>query len=202
MREAAKAQIDMKNRMMAVIGVQPDLPAVISPRVELPVISTYENLPIIEDKTQHSPNQDFLRSFRSSTSNRGGSTPKRSKPRRSTKTPTMHRPRMSSDSRTVRSVHTGFPKVQRRPLGDLGLDGRNKCLPSSTHHGGKFGDDDEPSTLGKAESDDHLHGADEMGDLSFGDSDIFASTDHQRENKDKLSLGKDIYDETTADFYS
>ena len=202
MREAAAAQVDMRNRMMAVIGVQPGLPALMSPQVELPVVGTYENLPITEDQIPHSPTQDFLRAFGSSTSTRNGPTPKRSKPRRSTKTPTMQQSRILSGSRTVKSAHMDFPQLQRQPLTDLGFDGRNKCLPSSTHRGDKFGDGDEPPILGQSEADDHIHAADGVGDLSFGDSDIFASTDHQRENKNSLSTGRDIYDETTADFCS
>ncbi|KAL9121926.1 MAG: hypothetical protein Q9187_001518 [Circinaria calcarea] len=201
-RESAEAQIDMKNRMMAAIGVQPGLSTAERPQVQVPLVNASEKSPFVEDQIQQSPTQDLLRSFAPSVSSRSGSTPKRSKPRRSMKTPIMQQSRVSMGHNTVRGARGDCPRSQRQPLKDLGFDGQNKSMPSPNQLASKFGDDNGPSTPGEVGRDGHIYDADGLGDLSFEDSNVFASTDHRREDKNGCSADRDIYDETTADFGS
>ena len=149
--------------------------------------------PIENEACKQSSASDIQASFGSSSSSRSGPTPKRAKPRRSTRTPNVPQPKIAVGRKSVKLFDESDPRSKRsQPLRELPLIGQPNLRPPSSYesHRGKvrIGDENEPIR------------PNDMNQSSFADSDIFESTNQRNFGELHSTARQGIYDETTIDF--
>ena len=153
MKELTHAQ-DLRTKVMAVIGVLPDqlIPTRTKPRPAKRIDQT--DVRVAEDLSPDNPSE-YHESFGSSTSSRSGPTPKRSKPRRSSKPSATQQPRIGADFKTPKRVHGHMHKPAPAPAQEINLSSQDK-------------------------ENNMISETFDMDDLSFRNSDIFTSTDQEQ----------------------
>jgi len=197
-REFAEAQ-DLSSKLMAVMGFKTEQSVPLpSNTVNSDTSEISVDTPIGQQATRRERTTHSTQSFGSSTSSRSGPTPKRTRPRRITKTLSMSQTRINLGAKTVKTAHNNMSRSPRHPLKDLGVGMHNKSPVKTQRHGPSKGQQ-EPSSNG-IDMEDRYDAVMEIGDLSFGGSDIFTSTEKQLPPTPHEHTHLDVDEETTADF--
>lgn len=197
-REFAEAQ-DLSTKLMTVMGLKTEQPPALAQGLAK---SGFRNIFVDSpDAHQGSRRQTATApapSFESSTSSKSGPTPKRTRPRRTTRSPTMHQTKISTVAKTVKTAHDTTSRSTRQPLKDLSVSLYNRSPVRTQEHGlGKPQQERDYSWVaGKHHGDE----ATELGDLSFGGSDLFASTEKECSSTRDERRPSQLLDESTADF--
>lgn len=197
-KEFAEAQ-DLSTKLMAVMGLKPDQASAHSYN---PATSSLKDIFVDSPKSQHGSRRQTTtatsQSFESSTSSKSGPTPKRTRPRRSTRTLSMQQAKIDLGTKTVKTAHDTTSRSSREPLKDLSVSVHNKSPVRTQRHG-----------FGKPQPEPHHHWTDgkdqgdeamEDDDPSFGGSDIFTSTEKEQALAWDDQGHSQVYEESTADF--
>ncbi len=197
-REFAEAQ-DLSTKLMAVMGFKTEQPPALTHGPEKS--GSRDIFVDSPDAYQGSRRQTATApapSFESSTSSKSGPTPKRTRPRRTTRTPSMHQTKISTDAITVKTAHDTASRSTRQPLKDLSVSISNRSPVRTQQHGlGKLRQEREYSWV---DGKNHVDEVMELGDLSFGGSDLFASTEKECSSAPDEQGHLQLHDESTADF--
>lgn len=194
-KEFAEAQ-ELSTKLMAVMGLKTEQTSAL---VHNPARSSIKDIfidsPVTQRDSRGQTTTASAPSIESSTSSKSGPTPKRTRPRRTTRTPSMHRTKIDIGANTVKTAHD---TTSRPPLTDLSVSVHNRSPVRTQWHGmGKV----QPGQDGVwINAKDQGVEAIELGDLSFGGSDIFTSTEKARPSAAEDYGHSQLYDESTADF--
>lgn len=110
----------------------------------------------------------------------------------------MHQTKISTDAITVKTAHDTASRSTRQPLKDLSVSISNRSPVRTQQHGlGKLRQEREYSWV---DGKNHVDEAMELGDLSFGGSDLFASTEKECSSAPDEQGHLQLHDESTADF--
>ncbi len=183
-REFAAAQ-ELSSKLMAVMGLKTEQSL---PRSDVPDRGV-DNTSVDIRATQ---------SFESGASSKGGPTPKRTKPRRITRTPSKKKGKINLGSKTVKTAHYATTEATRQPFKDLGMSMHNRSPTKLQAYG--CSQNQQQCDANWIESEDRCGGTMEFGDISFGGSDIFTSTEKNSSSDRRNHVRASFDDETTADF--
>ena len=197
-REFAEAQ-DLSTKLMAVMGLKTDQAPALTHNPPKPSIKD-----IFADNSagQHGSRSQTTtassHSVESSTSSKSGPTPKRTRPRRSTRTPNTQQTKITLGAKTVKTAHDTISQSTRQPLKELGAAVHNRSPVKTQRHGsGKLQPGQDHVWVDERGEVDQ---AMDYGDLSFGGSDVFASTEKELSSARDVHRHSQLYDESTADF--
>ncbi|KAI9879199.1 MAG: hypothetical protein M1830_009274 [Pleopsidium flavum] len=199
-REFAEAQ-DLSSKLMAVMGFKREQSATLhSNTTESETNMAPVDTPVGQHATRQQRNTESTQSFGSSTSSKSGSTPKRTRTRRNTKTPSIQQKEIELAARTIKAAQNAMSRSPRHPLKDLGVSMHNMSPVKTQRHGYDKGHQEPNPDRDGIRMGKQYDVVMDLGDLSFGGSDIFTSTEKELSPSQHEQTLLDDYDETTADF--
>jgi len=198
-KEFAEAQ-DLSTKLMAVMGLNTEQPPALAHKPAKPGFKDiFVDSPEAHQSSRRQTAPVPAQSFESSTSSKTGPTPKRTRPRRTTRTPSTQQAKINIGAKTVKTAHETTAQSTRQPLKDLNVSVHNRS-PVRTQRRG-FGKPQPEQDYNWEDGKDQGDGFTDSGDLSFGGSDIFTSTEKERPSaRDEHEHSQLHHDESTADF--
>ena len=197
-REFAEAQ-DLSTKLMAVMGLKSEqASAVAHHSAKASSNDIYVDSPDGHQASRTQSTTASAQSFESSTSSKSGPTPKRTRPRRTTKTSSLQQTKIDLGAKTVKTAHDTTYQPSRQPLKDVGMGVPNRSPVRAARHG--FGKPQLEGDRGWIGGEDRADEVMELGDLSFGGSDVFPSTEKEPSSARDEHGNSHLYEESTTDF--
>ncbi|KAI9819234.1 MAG: hypothetical protein M1827_007390 [Pycnora praestabilis] len=157
----------------------------------------------VEDQYQSEQSEDLERddytskSFGSSTSSKSGPTPKRSKMRRIPRTPHVHQDQLRVPLKSDKATEASEARAKRKPLQDLAQHKQNQRSGSNDHQRCQLKPKHNQTRGGEGYTVET--GLMDVNDLTFNESDIFASTQGVMNSELDRTKPAHTYEDTIAD---